>query len=542
MVQDFESKPVIWKKSLLGFAIACIILFCMSYSQAPLFYSNQNQYFLHGFTKAKLGYLENDWLGNTTDPTPLFSQLVSITIRWLDKNIFYFYYAFLQGFFLFSAWIIFHQKAKSKNLEIGHYALFSATFILIHSAALRWLSYRILGDDYPWFFQAGVAGQYILGAMFQPSNFGVFLLLGVSLFLIKRHFVATFFTCLAGILHTTYLLSGALIIIGFQVYLILEGKTKKAFLIGILALSLVAPSVFYAAGNFQPSSMDGFKEAQEFLVKFRLPHHCLPHLWLDWVACLQISWIMFALFLSRKNRESLTILIPFLLGLILTILQVITSSNTLALLFPWRISSVLVPLSTMIILSEFIFNLKPTIETQKILHGSLIAIIPIAILGILIPLSNSGFMVNQNEIGILNHIKNTKQLGDLYLIPVNVPDLASTTKGSLSSDFKPVGKKKIEARIVPVDMQRFRLYTQAPLFVDFKSIPYKDADVLEWHRRLVLARNWQKRMADNFSPELIQELHENKINHIITNSKTELPLTGLELKYSDEYFKLWKIK
>ena len=96
----------------------------------------------------------------------------------------------------------------------------------------------------------------------------------------------------------------------------------------------------------------------------------------------------------------------------------------------------------MIILSEFIVNLKPTIETKKILHGSLIAIIPVAILGILIPLSNSGFMVNQNEIGILNHIKNTKQLGDLYLIPVNVPDLASTTKGSLSSDFKPVGKKR----------------------------------------------------------------------------------------------------
>lgn len=111
-------------------------------------------------------------------------------------------------------------------------------------------------------------------------------------------------------------------------------KDKKAILIGILALLLVTPSVFYAAGNFQPSSSEGFKEAQEFLVKFRLPHHCLPQLWLDWVACLQILWIMLSIFLLRKQKELTVILVPFLLGALLTILQVVTQSNTLALLFP----------------------------------------------------------------------------------------------------------------------------------------------------------------------------------------------------------------
>jgi len=543
MPQNLEHKSGLYKTNTLGFGIAGIILFCMAYSQAPLYYSNQNQYFLHGFTKAKLGYLEKDWLGNTTDPTPLFSGLVCLSITWLNENIFYLYFAMLQGVFLSCAWIIYHRKNNNKTFEIGHYALFSAIFILINSAALRWLSYRLFDQDYPWFLQAGVAGQYILGAMFQPSNFGVFLLLGLSLFMVEKHISATVFTCLAGILHTTYLLGGAFIILGFQLYLVLDGKIKKAILIGILALLLVTPSVFYAAGNFQPSSSEGFKEAQEFLVKFRLPHHCLPQLWLDWVACLQILWIMLSLFLLRKQKALTVILVPFLLGALLTILQVVTQSNTLALLFPWRISSVLVPLATMIILSELLAYCNPFISRLKPFVPSVVLSIILALLGIAIPVFKAGFVIKENENGILAHIKTNKTIDDLYLLPVNVPNLASTTRGSLSSDFKPIGKKTTDTRIVPIDMQRFRLYAQAPLYIDFKAIPYKDADVLDWHRRLLLAQNWQKRLLDNKSPELLlEELRAQKINHIVTNANVDLVQSELELKFSDDHFKLWKIK
>ena len=542
MPQNLENKSGLYKKNTLGFGIAGIILFCMAYSQAPLYYSNQNQYFLHGFTKAKLGYLEKDWLGNTTDPTPLFSGIVCVSITWLNENIFYLYYAILQGVFLSCAWIIFHRKAKAISFDVSHYALFSALFILINSAALRWLSYRIFGNDYPWFLQAGVAGQYILGAMFQPSNFGVFLLLGLCLFLVEKHISATVFTCLAGILHTTYLLSGAFIILGFQLYLILDGKTKKAISIGLLALLLVAPSVIYAASNFQPSTSEGFKEAQEFLVKFRLPHHCLPGLWLDWIACLQIVWILLSIFLLRKQKELTVILFPFLLGGLLTVLQVATQSNTIALLFPWRISSVLVPLATMIILSELLAYCNPLLSRFKPLVPSVVASIILAILGISIPVFKAGFVIKENENGILAHIKTNKTIDDLYLLPVNVPNLAVTTRGSLSSDFKPIGKKTTDTRIVPIDMQRFRLYAQAPLFIDFKSIPYKDEDVLKWHKRLLLAQNWQKRLSENNTPELLDELRAKKISHIVTNAKVNLEQTELELKFSDENFKLWKIK
>ncbi len=542
MTLTADKHPQTNSLKLWAFFLICMALFCLAYSQAPLFYSNQNQYFLHGFAKADLGILNEDWLANTKDPTPLFSNLVCITMRYSHQNLFHLYYALLQCVYLSCAWFVFHSIDKSKQRSLEQYAIFTALFFLIHSAAIRWLSYRVLGNDYPWFFQAGVAGQYILGAMFQPSNFGVFLLLGLCLFLKQQHFVATFFICLAGILHSTYLLGGAFIILGFQIYFLFEGKVKKTITVGLFALLLVTPSVIYAGQNFQPTSFEGFKEAQEFLVYFRLPHHCLPDLWCDWVALLQIIWIVFSIYLLRKKREVIIVLVPFLLGTVLTLLQVATKNNSLALLFPWRISSVLVPFATILILSQIVSFYTLTSTKIKIFTPSLVILFILAGLGIAIPIFNQGFFVNENENGILSFIKDHSKKSDQYLLPVKIPNLASTTKGSLSSDFKPLAKKKTDIRIVPIDMQRFRLSTQAPLFIDFKSIPYRDEDVLIWHKRLLQADNWNLKIAGNNATSILEELKENKISHLITPSKIELDFKQFELLYLDDNFQLWKIK
>lgn len=49
----------------------------------------------------------------------------------------------------------------------------------VHSASLRWLAHVLLRHDYLWYFQAGLAGQYVLGPIFHPSIFGVLLLLSI---------------------------------------------------------------------------------------------------------------------------------------------------------------------------------------------------------------------------------------------------------------------------------------------------------------------------------------------------------------------------
>ncbi len=72
-------------------------LFAGACALAPLYYSNQNQYFLHGLANAGVGLLNEDWLAKTHDPTLVFSALVTVTVRFLHPFAFYLYYGLLLG-------------------------------------------------------------------------------------------------------------------------------------------------------------------------------------------------------------------------------------------------------------------------------------------------------------------------------------------------------------------------------------------------------------------------------------------------------------
>ena len=50
------------KLKILATTFLGTILFALAYTQAPLYYSNQNQYLLHGLATAGYGHLDGDWL------------------------------------------------------------------------------------------------------------------------------------------------------------------------------------------------------------------------------------------------------------------------------------------------------------------------------------------------------------------------------------------------------------------------------------------------------------------------------------------------
>lgn len=116
------------------------------------------------------------------------------------------------------------------------------------------------------------------------------------------------------------------------------------------------------------------------------------------------------------------------------------------------------------------------------------AIIGLMVGGVWICVARQGYHISDDELPLLEFVRQTRRQGDLYLIPVNVPAQADSPRGTpSSSDFKPLAAKKRDALVIPVDLQRFRLATGVPIFVDFKAIPYKDTDVLEWYKRLRFA-------------------------------------------------------
>src|SRR5262249_2969488 len=244
-LMDFPAdSPRRWARNLALFLLGTV-LFALAYCQAPLYYSNQNQYFLHGLAQAGEGLLDEDWLASYThDPTPVFSGLVALTACFLSPRFFHVYYALLQGLYAATMLGLF-VVVVGRDTAVRRWPVFVLLFVAIHSAFLRWCSYRWFGQDYPWYFQAGVAGQYVLGPVLQPSAFGVILVAAIGLFVRGHPFLAAINVALTATLHSTYLLVGGLLTLGFVWYLCADGHPRQALAVAGLALVLVVPTLVH---------------------------------------------------------------------------------------------------------------------------------------------------------------------------------------------------------------------------------------------------------------------------------------------------------
>jgi hypothetical protein len=153
-----------------------------------------------------------------------------------------------------------------------------------------------------------------------------------------------------------------------------------------------------------------------------------------------------------------------------------------------------------------------------------------------------GFQNNDDELSVLNYVRDHHELGEVYLLPVNVPNLTANTRGTpSSSDFKPLTVKKQDDQVIPVDLQRFRLYTGVPIFVDFKSIPYKDTEVLEWYARLTLAKEWQEQIEKGNVADALTELRRHGITYLVVYARQDLECDGLEKIYEDKWYRVYRL-
>jgi hypothetical protein len=173
---------------------------------------------------------------------------------------------------------------------------------------------------------------------------------------------------------------------------------------------------------------------------------------------------------------------------------------------------------------------------------SVTVIAGLAVAGLAITVQRLGFQMNDDELPVMNYVKEHATQGDVYLLPVRLPNLAASTRGSLSSDFKPIAAKKADARLIPVDFQRFRLYTGVPVFVDFKSIPYKDTDVLEWHNRMQRTEEWYTQLRAGQLAAVADDLRRAGITHVLATADQELHGPGLEEVYADRFYRVYLIQ
>ena len=347
--------------TVVAVALLWTFLFAIAYSQSPLYTSNQNQYFLHGLAQAGYGALDRDWLANTLDPTPVFSALVALTYRLFHSlSITYIYYALLMGIYLFSLYGIADRVFQIGSSRIAS-LLFLALMITAHAAGLRFALSRFIGINWAYVLEDGVADQRMLGPVFQPSTFGVLLVLSVFLFLDRKPLFAGLCAALAAIVHPTYLLASGMLTASYMlVALREERRIKGPLLIGLSALLPILPLLAYLWTSFGGQASEITRQARQILVEYRIPHHALVYQWFDATALFKIGLVVVCLYLVRKQRIFWIILLPFLAACLLTLLQVASRSYSLALLFPWRISILLVPLSTSLLIAFLVVRIfKP---------------------------------------------------------------------------------------------------------------------------------------------------------------------------------------
>lgn len=474
----------------IGFMLLWSCIFTLAYSQAPLFTSNQNQYFLHGLAQAGWGNLQTDWLANTLDPTPVFSGLVYLTQKWLGwEPVFYLYFGALAGVYLFSLLGISHKIFRVGETRLSR-GLFLTLFTVFNAAALRFVLVRSLGSHWAYLFDGGVAGQRLLGEVLQPSTFGVLLLLAIYLFLQGKTWWSVLPIVLTATMHPTYLLSAGVLTAVFLGLRWREtGKLREPLLLGLLALVGIAPILFQVLTVFSATGPVYIAEARRLLVEFRIPHHAVPANWWDATVVVKVALMLLAIYLARTTRLALILWVPFLVAGSLTGVQIATQSHVLALLFPWRISTVLMPLSLSVIIAAGLawycqrYSAFIARHERALLSASYSIALVAALAGASIFAVNLQDRLHSPDRKMLNHVTENLSSGQVYAIPL--------------------------------DMQNFRLETGAPVFVEFKSIPYKDADVLEWYRRVRMAGRLYQATMQVYGCEALQNLSAEGVTHVI---------------------------
>jgi hypothetical protein len=327
---------------------------------------------------------------------------------------------------------------------------------------------------------------------------------------------------------------------GYLVALLREPRVGAAASVGAVSLLVVLPTLTYAGVTFAPDDRAAFAEAQRILAEVRIPHHADVRRWLDPIAGLQVAWVVLAIALVRGTVLAPLLAIPAVVSAALTLVQVATGSHALALLFPWRVSAVLVPVATAVVFARLAAAAAGGLGRWPVAVYLVGLVVLYVTLGGREIAFDQGYRMNETELPVLEFVRGHKQPGDVYLIPVAVPKLGGGARGTPSTTFTPPPRSRPGATLIPVDMQRFRLFTGAPLYVDFKSIPYKDTEVLEWYRRVQLAQGWyEAKDWGRVRPELVRE----GVTHVVTTADRD-PGGGqaLERVYEDETYRVYRVR
>lgn len=417
-------------------------LFALSIGQFAFFEEN-HVHLLRAIANDEFSKLGDDWLANQIDHTPLFTIFSAFIINYTSLIGLNVLHIFLSAICSISIYYICKKNFSNYDFEKILFVWFLFLFFIFKEKS----------------FAYGVAGQYLLNPAYQPATFGVFILSSLALFVYRRDVLAIIFVILSASIHPTYIIQAFFLICGYLIYFLINKDLKNIFKISLLSIIFILPIVYYLFFNFYISDFQINLKAQSIMAENRIPHHAMVSSWFSYKDLQIILLIFISLWLMFKEKR-LFIPVSFVVfaSIILTIIQYFTSSNFLGLLFPWRSSVYIVPLCSMTILTKFLFFLynkyfvTDSIKSFYLNTFSFFLIIFFLIDGIL-------ETYNSN----ISHKRN---------YPI--------------SNMIKIHEKDINRMLIPTNLKQIRLNTGLPIFVDWKSAPFKNDAVIEWYERIKL--------------------------------------------------------
>lgn len=457
------------------FLILLSILFACSFRQLPLFSSNQFSYLLKPISKI-IGFpLSKDWLANTTDHIILFSHVTEFLYS-LSPNLLYFVHGFFTLILILSLCLISKQLGSNQFNKLS-LSIFFILFLILE------VMFEILN--------MGNGGHYILGRFYQPSIFGILIIVSILFFINKKYIISIFCLILSAYFNPTYIFHCAILVFSYQLILFKDKSLKYSLFIGILAFVLIMPLIYFLYKEFLAVPPDILKKSQEILAYKRIALAALPTEFVHqpklWI-CLGLVFLTSIVY--RNNTNILILLmVPIIISFIFVVIGYITNNLTIILTFPQRSLAWLAPLA----LSLLIGRVSVLIDYEKLFNISKNIII-ITCIFLLIFLAQRGIGSTIKAHYSLKENRLHSFLGKL-----------DYKGGSL---------------LIPIDYSDIRMNAGVPVFVDFEALAYKADDLIEWDNRIQLASNFYSSPSKMQKMSILKKImNKEKISYVLFDAR-----------------------
>ena len=352
---------------------------------------------------------------------------------------------------------------------------------------------------------SGLKGQYILGSIYQPSIYGVFLLPALFYYLKGKNFKSLFCLFIATSFHPSLIFTTS--IIGIIFLCNLKNNTQKIFFLvsGVLILFPIALCVYT---NIYDSKFSDL--ASDILVTYRIPHHAdltfLSYLDVARLLILGLSIFFCRDILLKKILITASALIVFFI-----LLANILDSNSFNLLFPIRISILFVPIAVAIVSVEIFLILKSYLINHISERKVLFTCTLLVFLSVFI-----------NSVSIISN----KKINPYFdWTPYTSPDMVWLTPLSDPSYF----------------IEGIRLNLSQPIFVDYKSHPINSKDIIEWKDRIDLSQRFYMSENKNEQEFVFKEISEiSKIKYILAGNSDNYFIDS-EIIFKSDNMTLFKV-